>query len=905
MTLRRFSSRTERLDKEFLAKSLEGAVKYFRIAGYFRSSIFELVGEEISKIPEVKIVCNSELDMADFQVATGRSTALKERWNKVDVEAEALLKKDRYQRLDQLLTSGRVEIRVVPKERLFLHGKAGSIHYSDGSRTSFVGSVNETKSAFAHNYELIWQDDDAESADWVEKEFWALWKDGVPLPEAILAEINRVANRREVTVEVLKPEDVPAAAMAEAPIYRGGEQLQPWQRSFVTMFLEHREIYGKARLLLADEVGVGKTLSMATSALVSTLLEDGAVLILVPSTLLMQWQIEMMDKLGIPTAVWSSQKKVWLGVEGQILSPRGDAGSIRKCPYRIAIISTGLIMHQRDKGDFVKEAGMLLKNRFGAVILDEAHKARVKGGLGKNAASPNNLLAFMQQIGKRTRHLILGTATPIQTDVRELWDLLSILNSGAEFVLGDSLSPWQNHEQAIPMVTGKSRAGSEQEVWRWLSNPLPPASEHHLLQNIRDTLGIESQQFYCSYRFEDLDWMIQSMWLSEGLAPDFFKANNPALRHTVLRKRKQLEDDGLLEKVGVHTHPNRQNLAQYPYRFVDLGIPTNTPFEVAYEKAEEFSKLLQARTKSGGFMKSLMLQRICSSFASGLKTAQKMLQHSISNEDEDSVDEVEHILSEMTPAEVACLKEIETQLTRPEAVDSKLDNVKWFLTEFRTDGKTWLEHGCIVFSQYYDTVHWIAGELARAYPNKVVAVYAGAGKSGLFRGEQFNRVKREVIKDAVRTRKIRLVIATDAACEGLNLQALGTLINIDLPWNPSRLEQRLGRIKRFGQAREYVDMLNLVYSGTQDEKVYNVLSERLRDTYDIFGSLPDTIDDDWIEDEEELKGRMDAYMHERKKAQDAFSVKYRSTLDQEAHLWERCASVLSRRDIVNKLSEPW
>lgn len=905
MTIRRFSSRTERLDKEFLASSLEGAVKYFRIAGYFRSSIFELVGEEISKISEVKIICNSELDMVDFQVATGRTSALKERWNEVDVEAEALLKKDRYQILDQLLKSGNVEIRVVPKERLFLHGKAESIHYQNGSRKSFVGSVNESRSAFAHNYELIWQDDDDDSADWVEQEFWALWHDGVPLPEAIIAEINRVANRREVTVEMLNPVDIPAAAMAEAPIYRGGEQLQSWQRSFVTMFLEHREIYGKARLLLADEVGVGKTLSMATSALVSALLDDGPILILVPSTLTLQWQIEMMDKLGIPSAVWSSQRKVWLGAQGQILSPRGDAGSIKKCPNRIAIISTGLIMHQRDDGEFVKEAAMLLRNKFGMVILDEAHKARAKGGLGEDASRPNNLLSFMQQIGKRTRHLILGTATPIQTNVRELWDLLGILNSGAEFVLGDSLSLWQDHEQAIPMVTGKHSVRSEQEVWQWLRNPLPPASEHHTVQNIRDSLGVTPQEFYCSHRFEDLDWMIQSMWLSECLTPDFFKSNNPVLRHTVLRKRKQLEDDGLLEKVGVNTHPVRQNLAQYQYRFVDLGIPTNTPFKVAYEKAEEFSKLLQSRTRAGGFMKSLMLQRICSSFASGLKTAEKMLRHSISNEDEDRVNEVEHVLSEMTPAEAACLQEVRTQLSRPEALDSKFDTVKWFLTQFPTDGKTWLEHGCIIFSQYYDTVEWIARELAKYFEGEIVAVYAGVGKSGLFRGEQFNTVEREVIKAAVRTREIRLVIATDAACEGLNLQTLGTLINIDLPWNPSRLEQRLGRIKRFGQTRKFVDMLNLVYSETQDEKVYNVSSERLRETYDIFGSLPDTIDDDWIEDEEKLKGRMDEYIHERKKVQDAFSVKYRSTLDPKAHLWERCASVLSRSNIVNKLSEPW
>ena len=146
-------------------------------------------------------------------------------------EAEAFLKKEQYQILDTLLKSGNVEIRVVPKERLFLHGKAGSIHYPDGSRKSFIGSVNESKNAFANNYELVWQDDDSESADWVEEEFWALWKDGIPLPESIISEISRVASRREVTVEDLKPQQVPAAAMVEAPIYRGGEQLQPWQRS--------------------------------------------------------------------------------------------------------------------------------------------------------------------------------------------------------------------------------------------------------------------------------------------------------------------------------------------------------------------------------------------------------------------------------------------------------------------------------------------------------------------------------------------------------------------------------------------------------------------------------------------------------------------------------------------------
>jgi superfamily II DNA/RNA helicase len=67
----------------------------------------------------------------------------------------------------------------------------------------------------------------------------------------------------------------------------------------------------------------------------------------------------------------------------------------------------------------------------------------------------------------------------------------------------------------------------------------------------------------------------------------------------------------------------------------------------------------------------------------------------------------------------------------------------------------------------------------------------------MFFAEEWRSAEREEIKRVVRDRTVRLVVATDAACEGLNLQTLGTLINVDLPWNPSRLEQRLGRIKRF------------------------------------------------------------------------------------------------------------
>ena len=168
----RFSSRRLRLDHAFLSERLREAKSYKRIAGYFRSSIFELVGEEIALIPKVQIVCNSELDAADVVVSKhARETGLKERWNEAPAEVEALLHRDRYRRLYELLTSGNVEIRVVPKDCVFVHGKAGVIEAANGGKTCFLGSINETKSAFSQNYEILWEDTSPAGVAWVEEEF--------------------------------------------------------------------------------------------------------------------------------------------------------------------------------------------------------------------------------------------------------------------------------------------------------------------------------------------------------------------------------------------------------------------------------------------------------------------------------------------------------------------------------------------------------------------------------------------------------------------------------------------------------------------------------------------------------------------------------------------------------------
>ena len=75
---------------------------------------------------------------------------------------------------------------------------------------------------------------------------------------------------------------------------------------------------------------------------------------------------------------------------------------------------------------------------------------------------------------------------------------------------------------------------------------------------------------------------------------------------------------------------------------------------------------------------------------------------------------------------------------------------------------------------------------------------------------------------------------------------LGAQVNVDMPWNPSRLEQRKGRVQRIGQMRDNVHVLNLRYADTVEDDVYTALSNRFGDIFLVLGQLPDAFEDDWI-----------------------------------------------------------
>ena len=128
-----------------------------------------------------------------------------------------------------------------------------------------------------------------------------------------------------------------------------------------------------------------------------------------------------------------------------------------------------------------------------------------------------------------------------------------------------------------------------------------------------------------------------------------------------------------------------------------------------------------------------------------------------------------------------------------------------------------------------------------------IGLYANSSSSKLFEGGKVHSVERELLKEKVTQGRLKLLIGTDAASTGLNLQRLGGLINLDLPWNPTLLEQRKGRVQR-GTVAKRIPFYNMRYNKGAEQKLFETLSGRIQEITAIFGTVPDFIVDRWVED---------------------------------------------------------
>ena len=897
--INRYSSRRKRFSQSFFNEKLKNAVQYDRIAGYFTSSIFEIAGEALEQIKgQIRVICNSSLDVRDVKTAQLAKNALRRAWcdfNPEELEGAS----GRFIRLYEFLKSEKLKVKVLPDEVFgLIHGKAGVVTYENGEKTSFLGSVNESKSGWQLNYELLWEDDSAEAVQWVQEEFDALWGDyrAVELSDFIIQDIKRLSERTVLdSVEEWRESETDAPSVAvESPVYRENFGLWEHQKYFVDVAFRDHKLSCGARYVLADQVGLGKTIQLAMAAQLMALYGDKPILIIVPKTLMWQWQDEMNTLLDMPSAIWNG--KMWVDENG-IEYPNRGVQDIRKCPRRVGICSQGIIKSNSPTSNF------LLETEYECVVVDESHRARRKN-LGKNKmnqkADPNNLYGFLLDISKKTKSLLLATATPVQLYPIELWDLMNILSQKNDSVLGSPASNWRKQSKlakGLDLIMGKKTTTLlSPENWDWIRNPFPPASEGSPFNTMRLKASMKDDDFFYDSLIGDLEPSDQKR-LTDLLKDGFFQQHNPYIRHVVRRERSYLENtidqetnEPYLKKIEVVLFGEED----------DEALRLSGYMKQAYEYAEQFCEALGSRSHSAGFLKSLLLKRVGSSMVAGKSTGLKMLRewncsYDSFNEIEDETKEPE--LRDLTPEETLLLERFVSLLETNEATDPKYYRTVEVLRDMG-----WLQRGVIIFSQYFDTANWVAENLSKEFPSEPVGLYAGGDKSGFYQDGVFTKKEKEYLKAKVQKEEYRILVGTDSASEGLNLQKLGALINLDLPWNPTKLEQRKGRIQRIGQVNDKVFIYNMRYKDSVEDRVHKMLSKRLENIYGLFGQIPDVLEDVWInvaihKQDEALK------IIDQLPEKHPFENRYNLGVK---HIdWESCSKVLNKKEKRKILEQGW
>ncbi len=917
----RYSSRRNNLNETYLNEKLKNAVSYDRIAGYFCSSILEIAGESMEKLSgKARIICNSNLKAEDVKTASYANVKMKQEWCEFTPEEkysdEAASK--RLTKLYDLLTSQKLEIKVVPDEIYgLMHGKAGVITYEDGSKTSFIGSINETRSAYELNYEMLWEDDSRQAVDWVQEEFDYFWnsKYAVNLCDFVIKDIDRISKRVVIPLSDWREDsiDVVPAVAVEEPVYRKEFGLWEHQKYFVELaFKEHKKM-GGARFLLADMVGLGKTIQLAIAAKLMALYGDKPVLIIVPKTLTMQWQDEMKTLLDMPSAVWTG--KAWVDENGYEYPSESSKGII-KCPRRVGIVSQGLIVRKSEAAEYLKQI------KYECVILDEAHRARRKNPDKDPDSSKqltNNLLAFINEITFQTKSLLLATATPVQINPIEVFDLLNALTlpNDAAKVLGDKYSIWRTRPQtALDFISGNAEIPRlESEMWEIVRNPFPQKSENNrriqILRNqldISDETSVLPQHLYNTFRLAQKQ-KIKELYIDDN----FIQNHNPYIRSIVRRTRNFLETtinpetkDYYLGKIEVELLGEKD----------DEALELKGYLYQAYSIAEEFCRLLSSRVRGSGFMSTLMLRRIGSTMLAGENTAKKMLAWTydgkeklkdlyddIFEEDEEYSEDEHSEVKELSAAEIDCLEKLVKVLKNNKDTDPKYEKILDIIQNGVNSEGPWKDKGCIVFSQYFDSAGYVAELLSKDIKNTKIGLYAGGDKSGVYENGRFIKKTKENIKQAVKDYEIKILVGTDAASEGLNLQTLSTLINLDLPWNPTRLEQRKGRIQRIGQISNKILIYNMRYKNSVEDKVHTKLSERLKSIHDIFGQIPEVLEDVWIAIAQNDEKKAEESLNKAPK-KNPFTLKYEQNIPKTED-WQACTFVLDKEEKLRELMKGW
>jgi len=880
----------------FYVPALSSAVRYDRLTGYFSASILAVAARGVEGLiangGRMRMVAGCTLGEAEVQaIEHGLSLrqaverAMPELGDTPDIS-------DALELMAWMVANDRLDIKIavrcdrdrkpVVATTAIFHEKSGIVADGEGDEIAFTGSVNETAQGWLANWESFhvftsWTD--APRVRHESENFAKIWADRaeryvtVDVPTAVrdqlltfapeegelparFQRLRRPVGRPEPEVAP-EPLAVPRVSIDERrrAIWRkiataarepvGGDRvgeatsaITPWPHQ-VRAF--HR-MYDRwpPKLLIADEVGLGKTIQaglLLRQAWLAGRIERA--LILAPKSVCRQWQIELREKFNLDWPLYDGRKLTWLASPAR---PNGRELVVGRDAWHrepFVIMSSHLARRRDRQAELLEHA-----DPWDLVVLDEAHHARRKAAGSPQEGGPNTLLSLMRRLRERTDGLVLLTATPLQVHPVELWDLLWLLDlpdawSADAFVgfFRDLASPEVTHDKIdrLAKLFRASEAAFEEldrdEVVRLTG--LSRLQAKKVLDGLRDHRSSLLRRQFSEGQRKAVVKLVRRASPVKALVS----------RHTRELLREYHRAGKLETPIADREVEDRfiqlSDLEREAYRAVERYISTTYNAAAAGER------------NAVGFVMTIYRRRLASSFFALRATLEGRLANigapMIAEQDlgleediADAVEEGEDIDAEEARRESEAALQLEERTSIDRLIgriaalptDTKAEHLIEEIDHLRARGYPQV----IVFTQFTDTMDFLRDVLSERTAHRLMC-YSGRGGEVRSANGSWTIARREVVKRRFRDGDADVLLCTDAAAEGLNFQFCGALVNYDMPWNPMRVEQRIGRIDRLGQSFGKIRIINLHYADTVEADVYSALRNRISVFERVVGGL--------------------------------------------------------------------
>ncbi len=527
-------------------------------------------------------------------------------------------------------------------------------------------------------------------------------------------------------------------------------------------------------VILADEVGLGKTIEAGIVISQKWAERKRKLLIIAPATLRKQWQQELIDKFNIPSTILENGSYKPLKKAGKLAS--GETLLI--CSYNFAA----------NKADVLDEIDWDL------VVIDEAHRLR-------NVYKPSNkMAAAIAEIVADVPKILL-TATPLQNSLLELYGLVSIIDP---HVFGDINSFKEQYVRGVNEALRNSR----------LKERIKPFCQRTLRKQVLEYIKFT-----------------QRVAMTEEFVPSD-------------------EEHRLYEQVSAYLQREKLNALPQSQRSLMTLVLRKLLASSSYAIASTLKKLVERLER---FQAKQSLLELLEGEVEGLDELA----------DEFGEEAVEAASEKLTPEELQDLRLELVELREYAALASNIrDNAKGSAllkvleTAFDRLEKIGAAKKAVVFTESTRTQRYLADLLVRSTYDGKICLMNGSNSDAQSKEIYSEWTRRHAGSDKISGSKTAdmkaaivehfrdnatILIATESAAEGVNLQFCSLVVNYDLPWNPQRVEQRIGRCHRYGQKFDVVVVNFLNKRNAADQRVYQLLAEKFKLFDGVFGASDEVL----------------------------------------------------------------